>query len=80
MSKFQLSTNDLVNNPIERLCQARNNVISVNQHLQEFKTSDSAEIIQLLYDSEEQLNLLQRWFMRNYEFIAEALYELDEEN
>ena len=78
MSKMNLSYNKLVNDPIDRLCQARNNIISVNQYLQEIQGS-SQELIQLLYDSEEQLNLLQRWFIVNHEFIMDGIMELENE-
>lgn len=69
LSNAQIPDNDLINNPIERLFKARNNIISLNQYLQEFSHIDSPEPLQLLQDSEQELNLLQRWFMRNENII-----------
>lgn len=54
-----------INNPIGILFAVRNNIISANQYLQELNNSKSNELIQLLDDSVQELNLLQRWFMRN---------------
>ncbi len=78
LSNAQIFDNDLINNPIERLFKARNNIISANQHLQEFDCS-SLEIINLLDDSEQELNLLQRWFMRNDKYLVGVLGGLKNE-
>lgn len=65
--------NNSLDDPICNLLIARNNAMTVIQYIKEYSEVPASDTIYLLDEAIENLNFIQRWFMRHSWLIDEML-------